>query len=132
MVEDDSGVVSDLGVFGPVEREHLVELEDGLIILLIAGGEEIIDFGIDLAVELQLMHDASCAIIRIQSLRVALKTSLTESLYVSQVFIGGLFEDEMLADILTHQDVARRAIYISKGVRCSGEQNSPPQAQDET
>jgi hypothetical protein len=102
MVEDDGGVVSDLGIFCAVEGEPFVDLEIGLIGLLLTRGEEVIDFGVDGGIELQLVHDACRTVVRDQSFGVAFKASLIEPLGVLQIFFGVRFEDEMLANILSH------------------------------
>lgn len=51
MIEDDGGIVPDLCIFSAVEGKRLVDLEIGLITLLLTRGKEVIDLGVDTGIE---------------------------------------------------------------------------------
>jgi len=131
VVEDDGGVVADLRVLGAVEGQSLVHLEVALLFLLLAGGEEVVDLRVDARADLQLVHEACRAVVGVEIFGVSLEAHLFEPAHVGQVFLGIGLEDEVLPNVLPHEHVAAGRVCMARGVRSSGEQNSPPQAHEE-
>ena len=132
MVGDDGRVVAYLHVFSPVKGETLVKLEVVLIALLSTGREEMVDLRIHFVIDIQAMHDSSCAVFSVLGARVGLEAIFVEFFGILQIQFRVVLEDEKLADVFSDENVATLAFFIGKTVRCSGEQNYPPQAQDET
>lgn len=132
VVGDYGRVMAYLHVFGSIKGETLVKLEVILITLLGTTREKVIDLRIDLVIDVQVMYNTSCTVLHILRARVNLEAIFVEFLDILQVQFWVVLKDEKLADVFSDEHVAALAFFIGTIIRCSGEQNYPPQAQEET
>lgn len=107
MVEDDSGVVPDLPVLVPIDGEVLVELVDGLPVPGVAGGQEEVDFVVDVVLrQVQVLHDAGRAVLHVLGADVVGQALLLEGGDVAEELGRVVFENQVLPDVLPHQHIA--------------------------
>lgn len=131
MVDKHSWVVPKLGCLFTIQSHLLIE-PHSLTLRSTGEQERVNSLGKVSCTHVQAAKDSVCAVLCVLRGQITFQTGTMKLENIREIYFWVIVKEQHLTNVFPHQHVARLTVFIVKGLRASGEQKSPPQAQEDT